>query len=151
MILKEQINSDLKQAMIAKNEVVVSTLRMLISAVRNKEISLRSGQDVVLSDEQIIEVLSSEIKRRKDSIIAYQQGNRQDLADKEKAEILILEKYMPARMSDEELEKIAREIIGSGNFGANDFGRAMGQVMSRVKGQADGGQVGTIIKKILAA
>ncbi|MDD5071121.1 MAG: GatB/YqeY domain-containing protein [Patescibacteria group bacterium] len=149
--LSEKINGDLKMAMQEKNEIAVSVLRMLISAIRNKEISLRKGEEIKLADEQIIEVVKSEIKKRKDSVEAYKAGGRQDLADKEKKEEEILELYMPPQISDEELEKIVKETINSlEEASENDFGKIMGQVMARVKGQADGNKASEAVKKVLA-
>jgi uncharacterized protein len=146
--LLEQINSDLKAAMIAKDAVTLSCLRMLITALRNKEITIRHDGKAELSDEQIIETIGSEIKKRRDSIEAYLSGGRQDLVDKETAEIKIMEKYMPAQLADEELEKIIKEIIDAS--GDKNFGKIMGQAMAKVKGKADGKKVGEIVKKLLA-
>ena len=145
--LLEQINQDLVRAMKSKDAEIMSVLRMLIAAVRNKEIALRKDGKAELSDEQIIEVVMSEIKKRRDSVEAYTVGNRQELADKESAEIKILEKYLPAQILDSELEKIVQEIVASG---ASDFGRIMGQTMAKVKGRADGGKAGEIVKKIIS-
>ncbi|MDO8668558.1 MAG: GatB/YqeY domain-containing protein [bacterium] len=144
--LLEKINEELKQAMKSKDGETTSVLRMLISSIRNKEISLRSADKVELSDEQIIETIGSEIKKRKDSVEAYAKGGRQELALKETSEIKILEKYLPEQLSDEELEKIIKEIIAAG---ATDFGKVMGQTMARVKGKADGNRVGSLVKKLL--
>lgn len=145
--LLEQINQDLKQAMINKDAALLSALRMLIAAMRNKEITLREGGKAELTDEQAVEVVASEIKKRRDSVLAYEQGGRPELAEKENSEIKILEKYLPEQMSDEELEKIVAEVIAGG---ASDYGRAMGQVMAKVKGKADGAKVGEMVKKLLA-
>ncbi len=149
--LKEQIDNDLKQAMRNKEAETLSVLRMLLSAVKDREISLRSGEDVSLSDEQVLEVLSSEAKKRKDSISAYERGGRADLAEKEKNEIKILEKYLPEQMSDEELKNIVKEVVET-HSGASlrDFGKIMGAVMPRVKGKADGNKVGEAVKKALS-
>lgn len=144
--LLEQINQDLKQAMLNKEAELTSVLRMLISAIRNKEITLRKDGKAELSDEQVLEVISSEVKKRRDSVEAYISGGRQELADKENAEIKILEKYLPEQMSDEELEKVVKEVIAGGD---ENFGKVMGQVMAKVKGKADGGKVGEIVKKLL--
>jgi uncharacterized protein len=146
--LLEQINNDLKQAMIAKDSVTLSCLRMLITALRNKEITLRKDGKAELSGEQTIETITSEIKKRRDSIEAYLAGGRQDLVDKETGEIKILEKYLPAQLSDEELEKIIKEIINAS--ADKNFGKIMGQAMAKVKGKADGTKVGGIVKKLLA-
>jgi len=145
--LLAQINDDLKEAMKGKDAATLSTLRMLIAAARNKEITLREGGEAELTDEQIIEVVSSEIKKRRDSAEAYTSGGRPELAEKETAEIATLQKYLPAQLSDEELEKIVKEVIASG---ADNFGKVMGQVMARAKGKADGGKVGELVKKLLA-
>lgn len=137
----------------SKSAEVVSVLRMLVAAMHNKEITLRKKGEAELTDEQVIETIASELKKRRDSIEAYLAGGRQDLADKETSEIKILEKYLPEQMSDEELEKVVREVVASGadNLPAQaGFGKVMGQVMARVKGKADGGKVGEIVKKILA-
>lgn len=141
-----KISEDLKQAMKSKDVETTSALRMLVAAARNKEISLREKGTAELTDEQIIEVVASEIKKRRDSIEAYAKGGRPELADKEASEIKILEEYLPEPMSDGELEKIIKEIIASG---VSDFGRAMGQTMAKVKGKADGKKVGELVKKLL--
>ena len=148
--LKESIEDNLKQAMRDKNELVVSVLRMLKSAIGNKEISLRKDGKAELKDEEVMAVIKSEVKKHKDSIEAYTAGNRQDLVDQEKKELEILEDYLPEQISDEELEKIVKEIVSAtGAEGPKDFGKVMGQVMARLKNQADGNQVGEIVKKVL--
>lgn len=145
--LSNLINEDVKNAMRAKDEKTLGALRMLISALRNKEISLRSGEKVELSDEQVVEVVGSEVKKRKDSIVSYEQGGRNDLAEQERSEIAILEKYLPTQATDEEIMVIVNEII-SANSGAN-FGVIMGQAMAKLKGQADGNRVTAIVKKAM--
>jgi uncharacterized protein len=145
--LLEKINQDLKQAMIGKAAETLSVLRLLLAALHNKEITMRKGGEVELNDEQVIETIASELKKRKDSIEAYTAGGRQDLADKEKSEMKILEKYLPEQMSDEELEKVVLDVMASG---ADNFGKVMGQVMAKVKGKADGNRVSEVVKKILA-
>ena len=148
--LNNQILNDLKQAMIAKQELKLSVLRMLIAALKNKKISLGSGGKGDLSEEQIIEVISGEVKKRKDSIVFYKKGGRKELAEKEQEEIEILEKYLPEQMSEEELEKEIKKIIFSlGDVSVKDFGRVMGAVMPKFKGKADGNAVTAIVKKIL--
>ena len=146
--LQEQINNDLKTAMKAKDEITLSTLRMLNAALMNKTIALRQGEEVVLSEEQVMEVIASEIKKRQDSVEAYTAGNRPELAAKEQAEIDLLKKYLPPAATDEEIEGVVREVIAGG---AADFGRAMGQAMARLKGKADGKRVGETVKKVLGS
>lgn len=149
--LIEKINHDLKQATLNKQEIVVSVLRLLKSAIYNKEISLRKGKEVSLTKNQVIEVIASEIKKCKEAIKDYQKGNRDDLVKKEKQEIKILEKYLPKQLSDKEIEKIVREVIKSvGDVSIKDMGKIMGQIMPKVKGKADGSKVSEIVKKVLS-
>ncbi len=152
--IKEIINTNLKDAMREKDQETLSVLRMLLAAIKDKEISLRKGQEVKLSDEQVLDVVASEVKKRKDSVIAYEQGEREDLAKKEKVEIEILKKYLPEQMSDEELEKIVRDVIETQNFasvpGMKEFGQIMGQIMPKVKGKADGNKVSEAVKEVLS-
>jgi len=148
--LIDQINADIKSAMIGKKEVELMNLRMLSAALKNRRIEI--GKDAVLTDENVIEVIQSEIKKRKDSAESYLAGNRADLAEKEQAEIVILSKYMPEQISAEELEKITQETITQlGAVDMKDFGKVMGVVMGKVKGKADGGQVNVVLKRLLSA
>ena len=148
--LNNQILDDLKQAMITKRKLELSVLRMLITALKNKKISLDSGGKDDLNEEQIIEVIAGEVKKRKDSIVFYEEGGRKELAKKEQEEIKILEKYMPEQMSADQLEKEIKEIISSlGEVSAKDFGRVMGAIMPKFKGKADGNAVTAIVKEIL--
>lgn len=148
--MEEKIRDNLKEALRNKNEIVVSVLRMLISAIQNKEISLRKEGNAKLNNKQIIEVIKSEVKQRKDSIEAYEKGNRHDLADKEKKELLILEKYLPEQMSDKDLKNIINNVINSiEDVGMKDFGNIMKQVMKETKGRADGKKASEIVKSIL--
>ena len=134
-----------------KKQETLLVLRMLLSALKEKEIALRKGEEINLTEEQVVEVIASEIKKRKDSVLAYEQGGREDLAQKEKDEILILEKYLPAQLSDEELEKIVKEEIASfGEAGLKDMGKIIGRIMPRVKGKTDGGRVSEMVKRFLA-
>lgn len=142
----EKINSDLRQSMMAKNAEETSVLRMLIAALRNQEITLRQGGRAELSDEQILEVIGAEVKKRRDSVVAYGQGGRLDLANREESEIKILEKYLPEQLTDEELKKIIQEIMAAG---ADNFGKIMGQVMARAKGRVDGAKAREMVKKML--
>ncbi|MDD4332977.1 MAG: GatB/YqeY domain-containing protein [Patescibacteria group bacterium] len=147
--IEEGIKADLKAAMQEKKEETISTLRLVISALRNKEISLRTAGSAELTDEQVIEVISSEIKKRNDSIEAYKQGERKDLVEKEQREIEILKKYLPTQANDEEIERVVREISDAN--AEKNFGKIMGQTMARLKGKADGNRVGEIVKKILGS
>lgn len=146
--LLEKISADLKSAMRDKAELMVSVLRMLIAAIRNREIAQRDGDKVALSDVEIQAVIKSEVKKRKDSIVTYEQGGREDLALQEKKEIEILQSYLPEQVSSADLEKIIADVIAASE--TKDFGRIMGEAMKQVKGQADGNQVGEMVKRLLA-
>lgn len=147
MALLQQIDQDLTGAMKAKDEVKISTLRMLKSAIHNWEIaSQKEPQDADISA-----VLQKEIKSRKDSIEMYQKGGREELAQKEQAEIAILKKYLPAQMSEEEIRTKVKEIIVKvGATGVQDMGQVMGPLMGELKGQADGATVSKIVKEELS-
>src|SRR3989339_788203 len=137
-----EINNDLKQAMRDKKALELSVLRMLLASLKNKKIELIVPE---LNDDQVVMVIKTEVKKRKDSVMAYKNGNREDLAEKK-----ILEKYMPEQMGEEEVEKIVKETIDSmGEVTMQDFGKIMGAVMNKTKGQADGNAVSAIVKKIL--
>lgn len=146
--LFSEINNNLKEAMRSKSELDLSVLRMLITAIKNKKIELKQSED--LSDDQILDVVKSEVKKRKDSITSYKQGGREDLAEIEENEIKVLEKYMPEQMSDDDLLAIVEEVVASIDGATmQDFGRIMGQAMGRVKGQADGDRVSATVKSVL--
>lgn len=146
--LRQTIQREMQEAIKTKDELRTSTLRMVFSSIRNKEISLRQGEDVSLDDVQVLEILGSEIKKRKDSAAAYEQAGRDELAAKEKAEIGIIEGYLPAQIPDEELEELVKRAVAEAGEGAN-FGRVMGKAMPLVKGKADGARVSAIVKKVL--
>ena len=160
--MKLKIQQDIKDAMRAKDELRLSVLRMLSAAMHNKELEKRAktGKPEELSEEETVAVLRSEVKKRRDSITEFEKGRRKDLADKESAELKILEVYMPQEMSDEEIEKIVKEVIaGAGEVTekpfdkarGRDFGRLMGEVMKHVKGQASGDRVSGMVKKALGS
>ena len=148
MSLVENITNDMKQAMKARAELQLSVLRMLLAALKNKKIELKSADE--LTDEQAVQVVKSEIKKRRDAITSYTAGKRDDLANKEKSELSVLEQYMPAQMSKVEIESVVKEIVSQmEDVKPSDFGRVMGQVMGRTKGQADGTVVSEAVKKVL--
>lgn len=146
MSLKEQIEQDLVEAMKSKNETQVSTLRMLKSAIHNSEIQKKQE----LKDEDILAVIQSQIKSRQDSIALYEQGDRQELADKEKTEIEILKKYLPEQMGEEEIRDIVKKAITDTSAAdIQDMGKVMGALMPQVKDKADGSLVSKIVKEEL--
>lgn len=145
-MLIEQIKSDLNQALKAKNETKVSTLRFLLSAINNKAIELQKE----LTDEDINQVIAKQVKERKESITAFSAANREELAAKERDEMGYLSIYLPQQLTEGGVEKIVSEVISElGASGPNDFGRVMSTVMARVKGQTDGNIVSGFVKKAL--
>ena len=104
-----------------------------------------------LTEEQVIETISSEIKKRKDAIVLYEKGNRQELAEREKKEIEVLKKYLPEQLSPEELTKLAAESVAKvGATGIKDMGKVMADLNQKIKGKADGGEVSKIVKELLS-
>ena len=125
MTLREKIPEDLKNALRKKNELELSVLRMLQAAIRNREIEIKKGKEF-LTDEEVIEVISGEVKRRKEAASEYTKANRNELADKEKAEVDILMKYMPKQMDEEEIRLETRSVIDEVNaLSLKDVGKVM--------------------------
>ncbi len=153
MSLQEKIASDLKDAMRSRDDLKLSTLRMLQSAIHNKEIEKKGktgGGSGELIEEELIAVFRSEIKKRKDAVEGFEKGGRLEMAEKERREAEILQSYLPAELPDGELEKIAHEVVsGMGGVTMKEFGRVMGEVMKRVKGQVSGDRASDVVKKIL--
>ncbi len=133
----------------AKDALRLDVLRMLLSSLKNKKIELGNKEE--LTDDQAAAVVKSEIKKRRDSIVAYEDGGRQDLAQKEAAEIGILNRYLPAQMGEAEIEKEVMAVIAEmgGEASPRDFGQVMGAVMKRIGNKADGNTVSAILKRIL--
>ena len=152
MTLIEKIEADFTQALKTKDEGVLSTLRLLKSVLKNEEIASRSaGVAQPLGDEAVIKTLKTEIKKRKESAAEYQKGNRPDLADKEENEIKIIEKYLPAQLSAEEITaKIETLLSQIPEADKNNFGQVMGVVMKSIGSAADGNLVRQILQEKLA-
>jgi len=193
MALKGNIREDLKEAVKNREELKSSVLRLLLAAIFNKEKEKRYKftrqnfpkenlgglskekqeeleKESALTDEEVIEVISSEIKKRKEAIDLYEKGNRPELAEKEKKELEILEKYLPEQLSEEEIKKLVKEVIDktvvkeihpvkSAEGGVppkaeqfnrvKDMGKVMQEVMPKVKGKADGSLVSKIVRELL--
>jgi len=148
MALRERLDEDLKSAMREKDQLRLSTIRMLKSAIKYREIELMK----TLDDPGIVGVIGSEMKRRRDSVEQYKAGNRQDLADKEDAELRILQAYLPQQLSAAELEGKVDEVIARvGAKGPKDMGAVMKALLPEVQGRADGKVVSEIVKQRLAA
>ncbi|MFA5070510.1 MAG: GatB/YqeY domain-containing protein [Patescibacteria group bacterium] len=146
MTLKERLEEDYKTAFKQGRHLAVEALRMLKAEVKNAEIAKRKDFD----DHDVLEVILRVAKRHQDSITAFNKGGRQDLADHEKEQLAVLQAYLPAKLSEEELRDIINELIAeSGAKGPADFGRVMGSVMKQVKGQADGTLISKIVKEEL--
>jgi uncharacterized protein YqeY len=147
MSIKARIAQAVKTAMLAKDTHTRDTLRLLQAAVKQREVDER----VDLDDADVIAVLDKLVKQRKDSITAFQQGGRQDLADQEKAELVVLQAYLPARLSADEVTAEVRAIVAElGAAGPGDMGKVMGAVKARLAGKADMGAVSAAVKAALA-
>lgn len=182
MSLKEKIKEDFKKALKEKKETEISTLRMLRAAVVNREKEKRYKiskdyypptaptalpprrapkpdlkvkdleKESQLTDEEIIEVIFSEIKKRKEAIAQFEKGKREDLVEKEKKEMGILIKYLPEQISEEEIKKLAKETIEKIRAkSTKDLGKVMGQLMPQVKGKAEGSLVSKIVTELLSS
>lgn len=147
MTLKEKINADLLTAMKAKEEVKLGALRMLKASIMKFEVS--GDKKMEATDDSVLQIIGKEVKQRKDSIEAYKKGGREDLAVKEEAEMKILQSYLPAQMSEEELKTLISRTISQTGATVKDFGKVMGTVMAQAKGKADGGTVTRLVKEML--
>ncbi len=147
MTLKEQITEDMKTAMRAKDSERLGTIRLLLAACKQKEVDER----VVLDDAMVVAIVDKLIKQRKDSIEAFTKAERKDLADKETAELVVLQAYLPARLSAEEVTAAVKAIVASlGASGPGDMGKVMGAVKTQLAGKADMGLVSAAVKAALA-
>jgi hypothetical protein len=147
MTTNEKLAVDLKEAMINRDELVVSVLRLAKSAIHNQEIA-KQKKDKGLNEEETVQVLMSEAKKRRDSIEAYTAGHRDDLASQEAKELKIIEKYLPSQLSEVEIKKIVEEVVAKSGDEKN-FGKIMGAVMARAAGRADGTVVSKAVKAAL--
>jgi uncharacterized protein YqeY len=146
MSLKDQINEDMKSAMRAKEAERLGTIRLLLSAMKQKEVDER----ITLDDAAVIAIVDKLIKQRKDSVAAYAQAQREDLADIERKEIVVLEAYLPQRMSAEEITAAVQALIAElGASGPGDMGKVMGAVKTQLAGKADMGLVSAAVKAAL--
>lgn len=165
MTLKEKIKEKLNSALKERKEKEVSVFRLLLSGIENKEKEKRYNlaqkepdlkeQDLSekssLTDEEVVEVVSSEAKKRKESICEFEKGGREELVQKEREELEILKEYMPEQLSEEDLKNIIKDAIQeSGAENMKDIGKVMSSVMPKVKGRADGSQVSKVAKELLS-
>lgn len=152
-MLREKITESLKAAMIAKDEASVSTLRMINAAIKQKDIDVaRPRGDQQISPEEVLSLLQGMIKSRRESVELYTKGGRQELADKENAEIAAIEKFLPKQMSEDEVRGVVKGLIAStGAVGIKDMGKIMGVLKTQYAGQLDMGKASGIIKEMLNA
>jgi uncharacterized protein YqeY len=144
--LKERITEDMKAAMRASEKERLSTIRLVQAAIKQREVDER----ITLDDTQVLVVLEKMVKQRKESIAQFEQGGRKDLADKERREIELLQGYLPAQLSDSELDALIRDAVAAtGAASIKDMGKVMGVVKSKAAGRADMAAVGARVKAVL--
>ncbi len=160
--LIQKLNDDLKQSMRERNEIKTSTLRLLLSAIKYAELKKQDAEfnkrpdvtdlkGITLSEADILGVVAKEVKQREESIEAYKQGHRQDLVDRETAELNILKTYLPQQLSQEEIAAEARQTIAEvGAKGPSDKGKVMPKIMAKLKGKADGKKINDIVSELLS-
>ncbi len=161
--LREQIQSDLTDAMRARDETRKSALRMLMAAIRNAEIpgapedaaaleAMAATGKPALTDEAVTEVIQKQVKQRRDSIDSFRKANREDLVSKEQAELTVLEAYLPAQAGRDEIQAFAEKVVAeTGASGPRDIGKVMPRVMAEFKGRADGRVVNEVVRALLGA
>ena len=146
---KQQLKDELKQAMLARDTEKTSTLRMIVSALGYYEIE-KGGAGYEATEDDIQEVLQKQAKQRRDSIEQFKAGGRKELVEKEQKELELIEAYLPAQMSEEEVKKLVDEAVATtGAANASDMGKVMGALMPKVKGKADGSLVSRLVKEKL--
>lgn len=152
MSLREKFTENLKAAMHAKDEIIVSTLRLIISAMKDKDIAARTAESREgIKDEQILSLLQAMIKQRQESIKMYLQGGRPELAERESAEIRVIEGYLPKQLSEDEMKAAVQKTIAAiGATTVKDMGKVMAELKAAYSGQMDFSKVGGMVKEKLA-
>jgi len=147
MALQQRLADDQKNAMKSKDKLRLSVIRMVRAKIKNAEIEKRD----VLNDDEVLKVIARDVKQHKESITAFTDGNRPELAEKEEAELAMLMEYMPQQMSRDEVVAIVKQVIDeAGATGPQDKGKVMGKIMAQVSGKADGKEVNAIVMELLA-
>jgi uncharacterized protein YqeY len=149
-LLKERLRSDLTTAIKSRDEIRSSTLRMVLTAITNAEVAGKEARQ--LSDDEVIGVLASEGKKRREAATAFDDGGRAEMADKERAEAAVIADYLPAQLTDEEIVAIVTAAVketGAAGEGMRAMGKVMGVVQAQVKGRADGGVVAAEVRRQL--
>lgn len=152
MSLREKFTEDLKKAMIARDEITTGTIRLIISAMKDKDIAARTAESREgIKDEQILSLMQGMIKQRQESAKMYQQGKRQDLVDRELAEIKVIERYLPQQLSDDETKAVVlKTITAVGATSIKDMGKVMAELKAHYSGQMDFSKAGVVVKEKLA-
>jgi len=145
MELKQQLEQEMKDAMKAKDTFKLNVIRFLLAQIKNKEIDLRKP----LNNDEIYKIIQTLVKQRKESIVFSEKAGRADLVEKEKAELSLLESYLPKALSDEEITAIIKDVIKELNATQKDFGKVMKTLMPKIAGRADGAKVNELVKKLL--
>ncbi|MEM8840031.1 MAG: GatB/YqeY domain-containing protein [Pseudomonadota bacterium] len=149
--MREQISKALKEAMQSKDKTEVNTLRLILAAIKDRDISQRNGGDGKISDDEILEVLAKMVKQREESARLYEEGARLELAEEERREIDIIKRFLPAQLNAHETETACQQAISAcGAEGLRDMGRVMGTLKGQYSGQMDFGKASGIVKKILS-
>jgi uncharacterized protein YqeY len=151
-MLRQKVAEALKTAMKEKDQLVVSTLRLVIAKLKEQDIEARAkGNTQGIPEGEIQQMLQGMIKQRRESIVLYEQGGRPELAEKERGEIAIIERFLPAQLSDQALEAAVKETIAAiGAQGMKDMGRTMTALRERYAGQIDGAKASQVVKRLLA-
>lgn len=148
---KKDLQEELKESMLAKDELKTSVLRMLISSIGYLE-TQKGGAGYEASEEDVMSAIQKEAKQRRDSIAEFEKAGRQELVDKEQKELELLEKYLPKQLTEDEINKFVKEAISAtGATSISDMGKVMGALMPKVKGKADGNLVSRIVKEALVS
>lgn len=149
--MRQTLNAALKEAMRAKDKDAVSTLRLVLAALKDRDIAAR-GESEGISDDDIIAMLQTMVKQRRESIEMYEKGGRQELADKEAAEIAVIERFLPTQLDDKEIEAAVAAVVADLGAGSlKDMGKVMGELRSRYSGQMDFAKAGSMAKRQLSS
>lgn len=150
-MLRTSLSEALKEAMKAKDERKVATLRLILAALKDREIAARGkGESEVIADRDVLEMLTKMIRQRRESIKMYEEGGRIDLAEREQEEIQVIETFLPQQLTEEELQQAAEQVVAElGASGLKDMGRVMGEMKQRYAGQMDPGKASTMVKSLL--
>ncbi len=150
-MLRDELSGSLKEAMKAKDEQRVSTLRLILAALKDRDIAARGkGQSEPVSESEILEMLTKMIRQRRDSIKMYEEGGRVDLAEREQGEIDVIETFLPKQLTEDEIRAAATAVVAElGAAGLKDMGRTMSEMKQRYAGQMDPGKASTVVKALL--